>query len=286
VRRQRPAGRMRGLWASARWRCARRMQVAPASRSRPMAVSCDWTMARMARSTGLAPFLRGLSTLARKDVQVSRSEHQTARGLVRAVRAGSRGCTAMPSMRLLAPPRRTRGASTIAHGCREECITMSLPAPAVPSRRHPGAVARAIAAIAMDRGASMPAPRDGAIAPRCKHAGTSGRSDCTQVQACRHLETERLPQVQACRHLGTARFPGGAGLAAPADPSFVRLLEGSVIRARARCDVMSHHMRSGRRAPEGPPTGRLSAHLSLSLADFDVALRNGRAVLTVRAAAS
>jgi hypothetical protein len=46
---------------------------------------------------------------------------------------------------------------------------------------------------------------------------------------------ERLPQVQACQRLGTAPFPGGAGLAAPADPSFVRLLEGSVIREH---DVM------------------------------------------------
>jgi hypothetical protein len=81
------------------------------------------------------------------------------------------------------------------------------------------------------RGASMPAPRDGAIAPgcrhagtsgwsdctRCKHAGTSGWSDCTQVQACRHLGTERLHAVQACRHLGTERLHPGASMPAPRD---------------------------------------------------------------------
>jgi hypothetical protein len=120
-------------------------------------------------------------------------------------------------MRLLAPAATHARCEHDRSRVRRQCITVSLPAPAVPSRRHPGAVARAIAAIAMAPRCKHAGTSGRSDCTWCKHAGTSGRSDCTQVQACRHLGTERLHLVQARRHLGMERLHLGEAMRAPRD---------------------------------------------------------------------
>jgi hypothetical protein len=127
-------------------------------------------------------------------------------------------------MRLLAPPRRTRGASTIAHGaagsasrcrcprrrCRHGLTLEPSHAPSQRSRWHRGASMPAPRARATSPGDAMPSL--GAIMPaaRARPVAPGCRRGCTQEQSL-------APQVTSHRHLGRVRRHPGAGMPAPRD---------------------------------------------------------------------